>query len=126
MPKFEKGLWDEIEHFVPGEFSCRCCGVEKVDRVFLHKLDEAREMAGVRFKITSGYRCPSHNAAVGSKPTSSHIKGLAADISTIGSRHRFLVLAALIAAGFTRIGVGRDFVHVDYDEDKDQQVAWLY
>jgi uncharacterized protein YcbK (DUF882 family) len=126
MPKFEKNLWEGIEHFVPGEFSCHCCGVEKLDANFLHRLDEAREIAGVSFKITSGYRCPIHNAQVGSKPTSSHPKGCAADISTIGSRHRFMVLSALIQAGFTRLGIGKDFIHVDSDEDKDPKVAWLY
>mgnify|MGYP001563703193 CR=1 FL=1 len=33
----------------------------------------------VRIDITSGYRCAALNTAVGSKPTSDHIKALAAD-----------------------------------------------
>ncbi len=113
-------------HFNKGEFACKCCGVEIIDAAFLLRLDKARKIAGVPFNIESGYRCPVHNAEVGSRPTSSHIKGLAVDIVAIDSRSRFLILAALIKAGFTRIGTGKTFIHVDDDGDKAQNVAWLY
>jgi|LGVF01.2.fsa_nt_gb uncharacterized protein YcbK (DUF882 family) len=117
---------DHISHFKKGEFACHCCGVEKIHHAFLLRLDKARKIAGVPFKITSGYRCQSHNAAVGSRPTSSHVKGRAADLAVIGNRMRFLVLAALIKAGFTRIGIGEGFIHVDSDIEKSQNVTWLY
>ena len=113
-------------YFKKGEFACRCCGVEIIGSVFLLRLNKARKIAGVPFNITSGYRCPVHNAAVHSRPTSSHVKGLAADIAVNDSRGRFLILAALIKAGFTRMGIGKDFIHVDADQDKDQNVTWLY
>jgi hypothetical protein len=80
--------------------------------------------------INSGCRCPEHNAAVGGSPTSSHLtdgRGCeAADIGVTGSRARYHVLRAAIAVGFTRIGIGRWFVHVDCDADKDPDVVWLY
>jgi hypothetical protein len=28
--------------------------------------------------------------------------------------------------GVTRIGIGKDFVHVDIERTKDQRVVWLY
>lgn len=92
---------------------------------FLAKLDEAREYAGIPFIINSAYRSPSHPESI-KNPTSSHIKGLAVDISVKDSRQRFIVLDALIATGFSRIGIGSTFIHVDLDLDKSQNVIWTY
>jgi uncharacterized protein YcbK (DUF882 family) len=91
----------------------------------LHKLDEAREIAGVPFKITSGYRTPKHNLDVGGRVGSSHIKGLAVDIACTNSDHRQKILTALIKVGFCRIGVGKSFIHSDIDNDKPNAI-WLY
>ena len=92
---------------------------------FLNKLDEARECAGIPFAINSAYRSPTHPLSV-KNPTSSHIKGLAVDISVKDSKTRFKVLDALIAVGFTRIGIANSFIHVDMDFDKSQNVIWTY
>jgi|TARA_R110002126_G_scaffold8336_1_gene39605 zinc D-Ala-D-Ala carboxypeptidase len=101
--------------------------IEKnMDVDFLAKLDEAREYANIPFIINSAYRSPEHNAKVGGKPGSSHIKGLAVDISAKDSRTRFLILDALFAVGFTRIGIADSFIHVDSDIDKSQNVIWTY
>ena len=115
-----------MKFFKEKEFACKCCGQVKLDEEFGALLDEARKLAGVPFKLTSGYRCPEHNKAVGSKPTSSHTKGLAVDISATDSRTRFLILDALLAVGFTRIGIADTFIHVDLDTDKSQEVIWTY
>jgi len=101
--------------------------IEKnMDVDFLAKLDKAREYADLPFIINSAYRSPEHNAKVGGKPGSSHIKGLAVDISAKDSRTRFLILDALFAVGFTRIGIADSFIHVDSDIDKSQNVIWTY
>jgi uncharacterized protein YcbK (DUF882 family) len=42
-------------------------------------LEEIRELLGKPMQITSGYRSLKVNSAVGSKPTSAHVKGFAAD-----------------------------------------------
>jgi len=99
---------------------------ENMDLDFLAKLDEAREFAGIPFIINSAYRSPEHNAKIGGKPNSSHLKGLAVDIKATDSRTRFLVLNALISVGFTRIGIADTFIHVDMDYDKSQNVTWTY
>mgnify|MGYP003678079266 FL=1 len=98
---------------------------EGMDINFLAKLDEAREYANIPFIINSAYRSPKHPLSI-SNPTSSHIKGLAVDISVKDSRQRFLVLDALIAVGFNRIGIAGTFIHVDLDLDKSQNVIWTY
>lgn len=102
------------------------CSIGDMDKAFLHKLDTARGIAGVPFVINSAYRTKEYEKSKGRDGTSSHIKGLAVDISANGSRKKFLIIDALLKTGFTRIGIGSDFVHVDDDPDKDQQVIWTY
>lgn len=45
-------------------------------------LDPIREMWGKPLHVNSGYRCLALNKAVGGKPSSQHLKGEAADITT--------------------------------------------
>lgn len=98
----------------------------KMDLDFLQKLDKARDIAGVSFKINSGYRSPSHNQKVGGKSTSSHLSGLAADISCRDDKTRSTIINALIKAGFNRIGIAKTFIHVDSDTKKSSNVIWVY
>ena len=102
-----------------------------MDKDFLSMLDNARDIAKTPFKITSGYRTKEHNIAIykklGKKPIeSSHLKGLACDIACSDSRARFLIINALLEAGFTRIGIANNFIHVDSDFEKSQNVIWTY
>lgn len=46
-------------------------------------LDPLREAYGKPIIVTSGYRCEKLNKIVGSKPSSQHVKGEAADIKTV-------------------------------------------
>jgi len=102
-----------------------------MDKDFLSMLDNARDIAKTPFKITSGYRTKEHNVAIykklGKKPIeSSHLKGLACDIACSDSRARFLIINALLEAGFTRIGIANNFIHVDSDCEKSENVIWTY
>lgn len=99
---------------------------KKMNRKFLEMLQEARTIADVPFSINSGYRTKKHNLRVGGTPNSSHLKGLACDIKCTTSNRRAIILNALIKVGFKRIGIGNTFIHVDIDEDKPQNVYWLY
>ena len=44
-------------------------------------LDKVREEFGAPISVSSGYRCPELNRAVGGSPSSQHIQGLAADLA---------------------------------------------
>ena len=92
---------------------------------FLHKLDEARSIANTPFKITSGYRSPAHNTLVGGRVGSSHLKGCAADIAVKNSAERIAIIQGLIKAGFTRLGIASNFIHVDLDKNK-HCAKWIY
>lgn len=98
----------------------------KMSEELLYMLDAARKKFGKPIKINSGYRSEAHNKAVGGKTNSSHLKGLAADISCTNSVDRFNLYDTLREVGFKRIGVARSFIHVDIDKDKSPKVFWVY
>ena len=105
----------------------------RMDPEFLKLLDEARHRAGVPFRISrgGGYRTKEYNRSLcqrnpNASPTSSHMRGLAADIACQDSRERFLILQALTAVGLNRIGIARTFLHVDDDENKPGDLCWTY
>ena len=97
-----------------------------MDASFLLMLDKARDIAGVSFSITSGYRTDAHNSKVGGVSNSSHKIGKASDIACSDSGKRSKIITALLAVGFTRIGVASSFIHVDNDNTKSQDVIWTY
>ena len=93
-------------------------------------LDNARDLAGVEFKITSGYRIEADidrlkKAGYKVSSKSSHLKGLAADIACNNST-RYNILESLLKVGFNRIGIGSTFIHVDIDPDKPPFMIWTY
>lgn len=116
----------KFKYFNIDEFKCPCCGANLISEELIERLDQARELAGVPFTVSSGYRCKEHNAAVGGSSTSSHLLGLAVDIVVDGGSNRFKVVDALLKVGFTRVGVAKSFVHADIDKAKVQNVLWTY
>ncbi len=122
-------MYEEFMKVKPYEFDCKCgCGHNNMDDDFIYKINRARNMANVPFIITSGARCREHNERVGGSLTSSHLVGLACDIACSDSRTRYKIVKALLLAGFTRIGIGKDFIHVDAAECeiKPAEVMWDY
>ena len=97
-----------------------------MDAGFVQKLDLLREKFDKPIKINSGYRSENHNANVGGTPNSSHIKGLAVDISCNNSKDRFAIIDICLDLGITRIGVASSFIHIDVDPDKTPNVIWTY
>lgn len=122
-----------FKYFTYKEFDCKG-GVgkgENMDQEFMCLLDDAREIAGIPFKITSGYRTKEYNQELidkgykGSK-TSSHLKGLAADIEANTPKQRYIIITALLEVGIDRIGIGRNFIHCDIDINKNPNLIWTY
>ncbi|MCK5605710.1 peptidase M15 [Candidatus Pacearchaeota archaeon] len=116
-------MWKNFKTY---NLCCECCGLNGISISFIDKLQRSREIAKVKFVITSGYRCEIHNKKEGGSATSSHLIGLAVDIKAETYGMRFKILASLIYVGFNRIGIHKDFIHVDDDADKTQGVLWLY
>lgn len=70
-------------------------------------------------------RCKKYNQEVGGVEDSEHREGKGGDIKCMTPRERFLLIAAAIKAGFTRIEIGRTYLHVGSSKHKDQKVIWL-
>ena len=119
-------MGDLTKNFSRIEFSCRCtCGKDDIDMNHVITLQMARKAADVTFKIASGCRCEIHNKAEGGKDTSSHLIGKATDIECKTSMARAIILPVLIKR-FRRIGIGKNFIHVDSDMSKPKDVIWVY
>jgi uncharacterized protein YcbK (DUF882 family) len=120
-------MGDLSAHFSLDEFRCSCdCNQVIVVPALIEVLEDLREFSGVPIQITSGYRCAKHNAAVGGKPNSAHLTGEAADFWVSGDKDRFKFLEAFFIYGGLRIGIGKDFLHVDVSHDLPNEVCWLY
>jgi len=80
-------------------------------------LEEIRALVGKPIVVSSGYRCPALNVAVGGASKSMHVQGLAADINAVGLSAR--ELAQKIAASdilFDQVIFEGHWVHVGLSE----------
>lgn len=91
-------------------------------------LDKAREIAGVPFKINSGFRTKEQNKKAGGVSDSAHLISLAVDIACTSDSNRWKIINSLIDVGFNRIGISfkGGFVHADIDNKKTPMVIWGY
>ncbi len=127
------GSWCDVKHFIPRDFTCNCEGLcdhpPVISAALVSKLDRIRDLIGKPFTIVSGTRCERFNRKVGGKSRSSHVPrdgtSHAADIRCSDAALRFAFLAAALPM-FNRIGIGKDFIHVDDDPELPPNVVWLY
>ncbi|MCI9608119.1 MAG: peptidase M15 [Muribaculaceae bacterium] len=82
-------------------------------------LDPLRKAWGRPLVVSSGYRCPALNAAVGGSRTSHHMRGMAADIDTGNSVDNRRLYNKVLELGlpFTQLIDEHNFgwVHIGYD-----------
>ena len=113
-------------HFKAKELACKCgCNVNSMEHEFMGMLEELRVKLGRPVYITSGFRCPQHNKAVGGSTQSYHLKGRASDIVCSNAAERYEVVGAAIKIGFSGIGIDKGFVHVDNRNSQPRKI-WIY
>ena len=111
------------EHFKSEEFWCKCgCGLEgpngnHIIQNLVLKLELVRKAYGKSMRINSGIRCLEYNRSIGSSDTSSHIKCIAVDIGCTQMEDRHSLMMYL-PKHFARIGIHKEFIHVDKDTEK--------
>lgn len=110
-----------MKYFSNKELKCRCgaCGCKgEINNYLAIWLDKIREAVKKPVKVTSGLRCPKHNAKEGGSRTSKHITGHAADIKVADLEPSLLALIARGCAPRNRrlgIGIYKSWIHVDID-----------
>jgi len=106
------------KNFTLDEFESPDTGEVKIVPELVYKLQKVRDRLKKPIQITSGYRTPEHNKAVGGAPNSYHMYGLAADIIVWGES-RLKVARICQEVGFTCIILYPDkpHIHVDLRED---------
>ena len=98
-------------------------------RMLARGLDEVRRLLGRRLHITSGYRCPELNAAVGGAPASQHTEGLAADFECRAFGTPLEIVAAIqrspIVFDQCILEFGR-WVHISFSATPRRRVLTIY
>ena len=100
--------------FSPREMACKGTGLLVIDTDAMDKLQALRDALGKPLIITSAYRSPEHNRAVGGAEASKHLDALAFDVRMDNHNpHKFEQAAR--AAGFTGFGYypKSGFMHID-------------
>ncbi len=115
-----------MSYFKDSEFACPCCNKIIVSAWLIHLLNKVREIYGKPIHVNSGYRCRKWNKKVGGKKNSAHRRGTAADIRCTNSLDRYVLIQLAYEAGFKRVGVGSDFIHLDVDGELPLEVLWVY
>lgn len=116
------------KYFAPSEFR-RCvpaCTIDQMDGEFLEILDRVREAAGIPLVLNCAYRSKAHEKSKGRTGNSAHTRGKAVDIRCNSNANRMKIVAAALEVGISRIGIGRNFIHIDNDESLTQGVIWHY
>lgn len=104
--------------------------VEHLDELVEKILDPLRAAYGMSIRVTSGYRCPALNKAVGGSDTSVHQIGYAADLQVGGSFDKFVAFVKdwLLKTGtkFDQLLIeknksGERWVHIGLKNNSGQQ-----
>lgn len=120
-----------MSFFKEYEFRCKC-GRSECDAPLaphpelLTRLNIMRTLYNAPLYINSGNRCKFWNKQKGGKDNSEHLTGEGVDLRCLNSVDRHNILEAAIQAGFSRRGIGPDFLHVGVSKDLAQNVVWTY
>lgn len=107
------------EYFKRKEFACKCgCGFDAVDAELLDLITAIRKAYQSPITITSGCRCPEHNARVGGASQSQHRLGKAIDFQVKGVSPQEVqeFLKEWLPSDKYGLGYGKTFTHLDVRE----------
>lgn len=111
--------------FKPSEMACRGTGKLKIDTEAMDKLQELRTFLGKPILVTSAYRSPEHNRAVGGAKKSQHLLGRAFDCM-MTNHDPAAFEAAARHVGFTGFGFyeKHNFIHIDIGPEREWGKRW--
>ena len=108
--------------------------IENLTELCTHILEPTRRNFGKPMVITSGYRSEELCEAIGSKTTSQHAKGEAADFEMFGLDNRSLakyiknnlIFDQLILEFYNQDDPSSGWVHCSYSKEENRKEALLY
>ena len=116
------------KYFKEAEFK-KCtpsCSLQDMQQSFMTTLDAVRAIAGIPLKLSCAYRSVAWDKAKGRSGNSAHTRGYAVDIVCNSSSTRSKIVTAALRCGVNRIGIGKNFVHLDTDPSLPKNVIWHY
>jgi uncharacterized protein YcbK (DUF882 family) len=114
------------QYFTEKEFNAIGCSLSDMDEDFMQKLDRIRKICNFPFHINSAYRSKESELKKGRNGLSSHCKGVAVDIKALKDSEKYLIVQTAMSQGITRIGIAKNYIHLDADKEKNQNVIWTY
>lgn len=125
---FDTGLpeWTDMERAISSalQSAVPACSISDLEIDFVEKLFRVWRVEP--FMCSSAFRSVEYELSRSRSGKSSHCKGVAVDIICLDNLHRFRLVEAALNAGFTRIGISKNFVHLDSDSSKISQRIWTY
>lgn len=115
-----------LKYFMPSEFE-KCvpkCDISQMNPDFLQRLDAARSLSGIVFKLNSAFRSSEYDKSKGRTGKGFHTLGRAVDVACTDSASRLKIIAACFHCGLT-CGISKRFIHID-DRDPANPIAFLY
>ena len=111
--------------FSPQEMACKGTGKLMINSDAMDKLQALRDALGKPLIITSAYRSPEHNRAVGGAKKSKHMEGIAFDVRMDNHEPDEFEHAAM-NAGFTGFGhyPKSGFMHIDTGPERTWGTPW--
>lgn len=130
-------LYDNPSNFTSEEFTCKCgCGFGSreadIDQKLILKLNMLRDILDRGLMITSGARCKEWNTLSEGVVDSAHLphgvtkQCRAADVRAMTGNDRYRIVDIALKLGFRRIGVAKNFIHLDVAWDLPDQVIFTY
>ena len=86
----------------------------------IEQLDELRRLYGHPIIITSGYRCPELNKAVGGKANSQHVKGQAADLKYDPELLQFIIKNFHYDQLIEETSKRSKWIHISFNKEKER------
>ena len=111
--------WKDIRYFTRAEFRCPCasCGgfpAEPAEKL-VHLAEQVREHFGSPADVSSGVRCPRHNAEVGGVWNSLHLTGRAMDFRVRGKTAAEVLSYVKTLPVHYAYAIDDRFVHMDIE-----------
>ena len=124
--EYSQTIFDDAPHFKEVEFCKVGCHKSDMQPATLRRLERLREIVNEPLILSSAYRTPYHEQLKGRPTNGAHTLGCAVDLVCDNNLLRYKIVAAAVQVGFNRIGIGKNFIHLDDSNVHNSPRIWTY